>query len=145
MHTHTATPIPPIIATVNSFNTSISLNWTHDRTCFEHVPVKYYILVNTATQLVITDELKAEIVDVIFGSSYTVSVMAVADGRQRSEPDRESITAGGYRKDTHTQTPHTSICAQHNTPHTHTHTHTHTHMYMCTTRICTYTQYLGTF
>ena len=96
MYTYAATPNPPIITTVNVFNTSISLNWTHDRTCFESVPVKYHVLVNTDTQPVITDQLMAEVIGIIFGSDYTVSVMAMAGGTQRSEPHSESITAGGY-------------------------------------------------
>ena len=96
VYTHAATPNPPIIATVNSSNTSISLSWTHDRTCFESVPVKYHVLVNPGTQPVITDQLMAEVVGINFGSDYTVSVMAVAGGTQRSEPHSESITAGGY-------------------------------------------------
>ena len=96
MYTYAGTPNPPIIATVNFFNASISLNWTHDRTCFESAPVKYHVLVNPGIQPVITDQLMAEVVGIIFGSDYTVIVKAVAGGTQRSEPYSESITAGGY-------------------------------------------------
>ena len=94
----TATPNSPVITAVNSFNTSISLNWTHDRACFESVPVEYHVLatVNTANQSIITDQLMVEIDGVISGTIYTISVMAVADGTQRSEADSVSITTGGY-------------------------------------------------
>ena len=61
--------------------------------------MKYHVLVDTDTQPVITDQLTAEIGGVIFGRAYTVSVLAVADGAQKSEPDRESVTAGGYKQD----------------------------------------------
>ena len=83
---------------VNSFNTSISLNWIHDRTCFESVLVEYQVLVrvNTANQFIITNRLMVEIDGVISGTTYTISVMAVDDGTQRSEVDSMSITAGGY-------------------------------------------------
>ena len=93
-----ATPNPPVITAVNSFNTSISLNWTHDRTCFESVPVEYHVLarVNTANQFSITNRLIVEIDGVISGTTYTISVMVVADGTQRSEVDSVSSTAGGY-------------------------------------------------
>ena len=37
-----------------------------------------------------------EIDGVISGTTYTISVMVVADGTQRSEVDSVSITAGGY-------------------------------------------------
>ena len=76
---------------------SFSLTWTHDRTCFETVPVKYHVLLNTSNQPIITDQMTAEINDVTSGTSYTVSVMAVADDTQRSEVDSVSITAGGCR------------------------------------------------
>ena len=62
MYTYAATPNPPVITTVNLFNTSISLNWTHDRTCFERAPVKYHVLVNPGTQPVITDQLTLPLV-----------------------------------------------------------------------------------
>ena len=93
-----ATPNPPVITAVNSFNTSISLNWTHDRTCFENIPVEYHVLarVNTANQSTITDQLMVEIDGVISSKTYTVSVMVVADSTQRSKVDSVSITAGGY-------------------------------------------------
>ena len=55
-------------------------------------------MVNTDTQHIITGEMGA-VISVISGRAYTVSVMAVVDDSQRSEPDRESITAGGCRKD----------------------------------------------
>ena len=55
-------------------------------------------MVNTDTQPIITGEM-GTVISVISGSAYTVSVMAVVDESQRSEPDRESITAGGCRKD----------------------------------------------
>ena len=66
---HRYSPCP---CAVNSFNTSISLNWTHDRTCFESVPVEYHVLarVNTANQSIITDQLKVEIDGVNFGSGH---------------------------------------------------------------------------
>ena len=61
--------------------------------------MKYHVLVNTDIQPVITDQLMAEVnVSIIFGKNYTVSVMAMADGTQRSEPHSESITAGGYTR-----------------------------------------------
>ena len=96
---YAATPNPPVITTVNSLNTSISLTWTHDKTCFESAPLEYHVLVNTDTQPVITDQLTTEIGGIIFGRAYTVSVMAVADDSQKSESDRESVTAGGYKQD----------------------------------------------
>ena len=37
-----------------------------------------------------------EIDGVKFGTTYTISVMAVADGTQRSEADIVSSTTGGY-------------------------------------------------
>ena len=88
-----------MITFVTSLKTSISLTWTHDKTCFESAPLEYHVLVNTDTQPVITDQLTTEIGGVIFGRAYTVSVMAVVDNSQRSEPDRESVTAGGYKQD----------------------------------------------
>ena len=92
-------PNPPVITNMNSLNTSISLTWTHDKTCFESAPLEYHVLVNTDTQPVITDQLTTEIGGVIFSRAYTVSVTAVVDNAQRSEPDRESVTAGGYKED----------------------------------------------
>ena len=92
-------PKLPVITSMNSLNTSISLTWTHDKTCFESAPVKYHVLVDTDTQPVITDQLTTEIGGVISGRVYTVSVMAVVDDSQRSDPDRESVTAGGYKED----------------------------------------------
>ena len=53
-------------------------------------------MVNTDTQR-ITGEM-GTVISVISDTLYTVSVMAVVDDSQRSEPDRESITAGGCRK-----------------------------------------------
>ena len=53
---------------------------------------------STDTQRIITDEM-GTVISIICGRAYTVSVMVVVDESQRSEPDRESITAGGYRKD----------------------------------------------
>ena len=96
--THVATPNPPVITNVTSLSTSISLNWTHDKTCFESVPLEYHIVVNTDTQRIITGEM-GTVISVISDTPYTVSVMAVVDDSQRSEPDRESVTAGGCRKD----------------------------------------------
>ena len=55
-------------------------------------------MVNTDTQLIITGEM-GTVISVISGRAYTVSVMAVGDDSQRSEPDRESVIAGGCRKD----------------------------------------------
>ena len=55
-------------------------------------------MVNTDTQRIITGEMGA-VISIVSGRAYTVSVMAVGDDSQRSEPDRESVTAGGYRKD----------------------------------------------
>ena len=94
--THAATPNPPVITNVTSLSTSISLNWTHDRTCFESVPLEYHVVVNTDTQRIITGEMGA-VISVVSGRAYTVSVMAVVDDSRRSEPDRESVTAGGCR------------------------------------------------
>ena len=96
---YTASPNPPVITTINSFYTSISLYWTHDKTCFENVTVKFHVQLNTGTQPVVTDQLMAEIGGIISGRNYTISVMAVVDDTQRSEPDRENLRAGGYRKD----------------------------------------------
>ena len=60
--------------------------------------MEYHVLarVKTANQFIITDQLMVEIDGVISGTTYTISVMAVADGAQRSEVDSVSITAGGY-------------------------------------------------
>ena len=60
--------------------------------------MEYHVLagVNTAKQSIITDQVMIEIDGVISGTTYTISVMAVADGTQRSEVDSVSITAGGY-------------------------------------------------
>ena len=55
-------------------------------------------MVNTDTQRIITGEMGA-VISVISDRAYTVSVMAVVDNSQRSEPDRESVTAGRCRKD----------------------------------------------
>ena len=96
---YAATPNPPAITIMTFLSTSISLNWTHDKTCFESAPVKYHVLVNTETQPIVTDQLTAEIGGIISGTNYTVSVMALVDDSQRSEPDRESVTAGGYREE----------------------------------------------
>ena len=94
-----ATPKSPVITAVKSFNTSISLNWTHDRTCFESVPVEYHILLNTTNQPIITDQLMAVIDGVKYSTTYNVSVVSVVittNGTQKSEQDIE-ITAGGCR------------------------------------------------
>ena len=92
---HAATPNPPVITRMTSLNsTSISLNWTQDKTCFESVPLEYHVVVNTVTQRIITGEMGA-VISVISDTLYTVSVMAVVDDSQRSELDRESVTAGG--------------------------------------------------
>ena len=40
--------------------------------------------------------MKVEIDGVISGTTYTITVIAVADGTQRSEVDSVSITTGGY-------------------------------------------------
>ena len=93
-----ATPNPPVITNMTSLSTSISLNWTHNKTCFENVPLEYHVVVNTDTQRIITGEM-GTVISVVSGSAYTVSVMAVVDDSQRSEPDRKSVTAGGCRKD----------------------------------------------
>ena len=93
-----ATPNPPVITNVTSLSTSISLNWTHDKTCFESDPLQYHVVVNTDTQPIITGEM-GTVISVVSGRAYTVSVMAVGDDSQRSEPDRESVIAGGCRKD----------------------------------------------
>ena len=60
--------------------------------------MEYHVLAtaNTANRFVITDQLMVEIDGVKFGTTYPISVMAVADGTQRSEVDSVSITAGGY-------------------------------------------------
>ena len=94
--THAATPNPPVITNVTSLNTSISLNWTHDKTCFESVPLEYHVVVNTDTQPIITGEM-GTVISVVSDTPYTVSVMAVVDDSQRSEPGRENVTAGGCR------------------------------------------------
>ena len=54
-------------------------------------------MVNTDTQRIITGEM-GTVISVVSGRAYTVSAMAVVDNSQRSEPDRESVTAGGYRR-----------------------------------------------
>ena len=54
--------------------------------------------VNTDTQRIITGEM-GTVINIVSGRAYTVSVMAVVDDSQRSEPDRERVTAGGCRKD----------------------------------------------
>ena len=51
-------------------------------------------MVNTDTQRIITGEM-GTVTNVISGRAYTVSVMAVVDDSRRSEPDRESVIAGG--------------------------------------------------
>ena len=97
-HICTATPNPPVITNMTSLNsTAISLNWTHDKTCFESVPLEYHVVVNTDTQRIITGEM-GTVISVVSGRAYTVSVMAVVDDSQRSAPDRESVTAGGCRE-----------------------------------------------
>ena len=53
-------------------------------------------MVNTDTQRIITGEM-GTVISVVSGRAYTVSVMAVVDDSQRSEPDRERVTAGGCR------------------------------------------------
>ena len=53
-------------------------------------------MVNTDTQRIITGEM-GTVISVVSETSYTVSVMAVVDDSHRSEPDRESVIAGGYR------------------------------------------------
>ena len=53
-------------------------------------------MVNTDTQRIITGEM-GTVISVVSGRIYTVGVMAVADDSQRSEPDRESVIAGGCR------------------------------------------------
>ena len=93
---YAATPNPPVITRMTSLSTSISLNWTQDKTCFESVPLEYHIVVNIDTQRIITGEM-GTVISVVSGRAYTVSVMAVVDDSQRSEPDREIITAGGCR------------------------------------------------
>ena len=55
-------------------------------------------MVNTDTQRIITGEM-GTVISVVSDTPYTVSVMAVGDDSQRSEPDRESVIAGGCRKD----------------------------------------------
>ena len=54
-------------------------------------------MVNTDTQRIITGEV-GTVISVISDRAYTVSVMAVVNDSQRSEPDRESITAGGEER-----------------------------------------------
>ena len=90
-------PRLPVITNVNYNSSSISLTWTHDKTCFESDPLEYHVQVDADTQAIVTDQLTAEIGGIIFGREYTVSVMAVADGAQRSELDEERVTAGGCR------------------------------------------------
>ena len=60
--------------------------------------MEYQVLarVNTANQSIITNRLMVEIDGVISGTTYPISVMAVANGTCRSEVDSVSITAGGY-------------------------------------------------
>ena len=60
--------------------------------------MEYHVLatVNRANQSIITDQLMVEIDGVISSTTYTISVMVVADSTQRSEADSVSITAGGY-------------------------------------------------
>ena len=53
-------------------------------------------MVNTDTQCIITGEM-GTVISVISGRAYTVSVMAVVDDSRRSEPGKESVTAGGCR------------------------------------------------
>ena len=55
-------------------------------------------MVNTDTQRIITGEMGA-VISVVSGRAYTVSVMAVVDDSRRSEPDRESVIAGGTEDD----------------------------------------------
>ena len=55
-------------------------------------------MVNTDTQRIITGEM-GTVISVVSETSYTVSVMAVVDDSQRSEPDRVSIIAGGTEDD----------------------------------------------
>ena len=57
--------------------------------------MKYHVLSNTSNQPIITDQMTADIMGVTSGTSYTISVMAVADDTQRSEVNSESIIAGG--------------------------------------------------
>ena len=54
------------------------------------------MVVNTDTQRIITGEM-GTVISAVSGRAYTVSVMAVGNDSQRSEPDRESVIAGGYR------------------------------------------------
>ena len=53
-------------------------------------------MVNTDNQCIIADEMGI-VISVVSGRAYTVSVLAVVDDSQRSEPDRESVTAGRCR------------------------------------------------
>ena len=55
-------------------------------------------MVNTDTQPIITSEM-GTVISVVSDRDYTVSVMAVADNSRRTEPDRESVTAGGAEDD----------------------------------------------
>ena len=96
--THAATPNPPVTTNMNSLNTSISLTWTHDKTCFESIPVKYHIVLSTHRQPIVTDQLTTEIGGIISGRAYNVSVTAVVEDSQRSEPVRDSVTAGGNKE-----------------------------------------------
>ena len=76
--THAVTPNPPVIFNMTSLSTAISLNWTHDKTCFESVPLEYHVVVNTDTQRIITGEM-GTVISIVSGRAYTVSVMAVGD------------------------------------------------------------------
>ena len=60
--------------------------------------MEYHVLatVNTANRSITTNQLMVKIDGVISGTTYTISVMVVADGTQRSEVDSVSSTAGGY-------------------------------------------------
>ncbi len=60
-------------------------------------------MVNTDTQPIITGEM-GTVISVVSGTPYTVSVMAVVDDSRRSEPDRESVTAGGAEDDAYIRT-----------------------------------------
>ena len=55
-------------------------------------------MVNTDTQRIITGRV-GTVISVISDRAYTVSVMSVVDDSRRSEPDRESVIAGGCWKD----------------------------------------------
>ena len=51
-------------------------------------------MVNTDTQPIITGEMGA-MISVVSDTAYNVTVIAVVGDSQRSEPDRERVTAGG--------------------------------------------------